>query len=107
MSSLSGKLVKAFTIAAGFVVGGYLGSLLFDPFFFPIIHDPANTMGAALKLWSTDNFGAAHEWMGLKGGGGLLNTEWLQSLMGLKPYIAAATPPVISAPVDALSVLDL
>jgi hypothetical protein len=99
------KVAKVATIAAGFVIGGYLGSMIFDPFFFPIIHDPSNVMGQALKSFMTDNFGFIHEWMGLSGSGGLLNTDLAQSV--LAPYIENATPAVVSGGISGEDILKL
>lgn len=101
MSTLSGSISNVFNHAAkaalvvgGFVVGGYIGSLLFDPFFFPVIHDPTNLMGQAIKSFMIENFGFLHEWMGLTGSGGLLNMEPLKSVMA--PYLAGVTPTAVA-----------
>lgn len=107
MATMAGSLSKTFNhavkaagIVAGFVVGGYIGSMLFDPFFFPIIHDPTNMMGQAIKAFMTDHFGFVHEWMGMTGDGGLLHMDPFKTL--LEPYFpqAAAASAAASMPAE-------
>lgn len=103
--SLSGVLTTAFTAAAGFVAGGYLGSLVFDPLFFPIIHDTTNATAQALIGYLSDSFGFLHEWMGLKGSGGFLNMPFFQDI--LQPYYPASIPQIQDAFPEGLSLDNL
>jgi hypothetical protein len=110
--SIKGSLKDVFklavaggALAASFVVGGYLGSLVFDPFFFPIIHDPTNLMGKALIEMTSQTFGFIHEWMGLTGDGGLLNWGPFKELMA--PWVAKVTPVVPMAGVGEDILMDI
>lgn len=80
-------LTKTFTVAAGFIVGGYVGSLIFDPYFFSAIHDPNNFMAHALVDFMKDNFGFIHEFVGLTGDGGILRSDFVQNTIGLGEYM--------------------
>ena len=70
--SFGKALLKGSLMVAGFAVGGYFSNLLFDPFFFPIIHDPSNEVGQALIGFMADTFGWLHDLIGLTGDGGLI-----------------------------------
>ena len=91
--SFGKAVVQGTLFAASFAIGGYFGNLLFDPFFFPIIHDPANPVGQALIGFMADTFGWAHELMGVTGDGGLLNTDFVQGY--LEPYYPSNAADII------------
>lgn len=97
--------VKIALYATSFLVGGYFGSLLFDPFFFPVIHDPSNTTAQAIVGFLQDKFGALHEWIGLTGDGGLLNMPFFET--ALEPYYPASGAEVMDAFPEGLSFEDL
>lgn len=105
-ASFFGKAsVKIALYATSFLVGGYFGSLLFDPFFFPIIHDPSNITAQAIVGFLQDKFGALHEWIGLTGDGGLLHTPFFEN--ALEPYYPASEVEVMGAFPEGLSFEDL
>jgi|GEM_PF-2058012 len=92
---------KAAFMVGGFIIGGYFGSLIFDPFFFPIIHDPTNSVAQALVGFLQDNFSFVHEWIGLTGDGGLLQTPFFEE--ALAPYMPVSGGEVMQAIPEGLS----
>jgi len=84
------SLTKTFTTAAGFIVGGYIGSLIFDPLLFPVIHDITNVHAQALVAFMNDTFGWLHDIIGLKGEGGIMQLPVVHDV--LQPYYDLVKP---------------
>jgi len=93
--SASGLLFKGALAVGAFALFGYVDNMIFDPFFFPIIHDPANETGQALIAFMADKFSWAHEITGLTGDGGLANTDFVQRF--LDPYYASDANAIIDS----------
>ncbi len=93
--SFGGILAKGALAVGAFALFGYVDNMIFDPFFFPIIHDPANETGQALIAFMADKFSWAHEITGLTGDGGLANTDFIQSF--LEPYYASDANAIIDS----------
>ncbi len=79
--------LKMTFMAASFAVGGYAGSLLFDPFFFTPVHDPNNVAARMIEKFATENFGWVHDMVGLTGGNGWLQSDFVLNDLGMAQYI--------------------
>lgn len=76
--------IGALKLATVGVAAAVSWQLFLDPLFFLPIHDPTNVTMQAWVSFMNDSFGWIPDIVGATGDGGLLNTEFAQSV--LEPY---------------------
>ncbi len=103
---VKGGLKMAF-MAASFAIGGYAGSLLFDPFFFTPVHDPNNVAARMIEEFATQNFGWIHDMIGLTGGNGWLQSDFVLNTLGMAEYIEATPNQVAETLTEGVSNADV
>lgn len=84
-----GWLTKAFMAVGKVITIGLISAIAWqiflDPIFFPIFHDPTNTTAQAFVSMINSTFSWIPELIGLTGDGGLLNMDFMQSI--LEPFM--------------------
>lgn len=91
-----GGVAKIGFMVASFAVAGYLGSMVFDYGFLPVVHDTSNPTTLALLNASDQVLRPIHEFFGLVGDGGIANSHFVQETLGFKDFYPADMPQVLA-----------